>query len=1132
MTNTIIPNSKQILASNPNVNVWVSASAGTGKTKILVDRVLRLLLNGENIENILCITYTKTAAQEMINRLMDTLSNWSILNPDELKRKIYALTNEEPTPEKISLAESLFSKLLNNIEKIQIQTIHSFCQKILSQFPLEANLPTNFYVIEDSLAKSLQKQAIYYILNLKFANLDNKDDEIKNLLIKIITNMSGFTFESQMENILKNSYDLENIIEIYNLNNSWDKYEDYLYKYLNANKNIKSNTLKESLFSNSSTMDSLKKITLELNSKESNPTRFNNDFLIFLNKSLDEKVLQFNYYQQIFLTEKLTPRKTIVSKSYLQGFSKDTQEFIENTINKAVGELVYFQESYKNQLTAEINLAFMKIAIEIYNTYQHLKEEASLVDFNDLIIKTHKLLDKSNMKDWILYKLDSKINHILVDEAQDTSPLQWEIIKYFSQDFFAGLSAKENLRTIFIVGDIKQSIYSFQGANPYIFNEINAYFKNKVFTSSQQWHQIPMNLSFRSNEGIITAINNLINNLFDNTKAPYINEEFTHTVSNPNQKKSYNVEIWPSITQNLNSTNKYERYKNLAQAITLKIQNLHLKHHIDYSDILILYKKRQNNKTLSYLIKLFKNNNIPILGLDKINLNDSIAILDLLALTKFLLQNNDDFSLCCILKSPLFNLNDQDIVNLRVLSNTLKVSMFLALQSSSFVNIHKELSALIEESKVLSVFDLFFKILYTNGGIKKFVSRLGQETIEPLSEFMNLILNQFLPNNTDNLQLFLKYILEHTQDISRDSSDNTNSVKLMTIHGAKGLESKVVFLLQDLDDKPSSVDIVHNNNTTTPLLLLTLSSKYRANILNKLLEDLQIQQQQELKRLFYVAISRAKEHLYICSVCKNLPQEVKHSQVWYNCITNTLLSNNHSFIEEESDFFTKDLNFVSKKYYKINKYNNIIKPKNESSFTINTPTWYNDIPLSENSLSKPISPSKIEIDDKYFLSPLDMLSKQINPKINKGLIIHKILEQLNYVSNNHLSYAKQFLDNINFKLSINDKNQILNDIKNILTHPNLDFLFTHPSLNEVFISGMVDYNNEIQIISARVDKIIKLQNNIIIIDYKFAKSKTIMPKNYITQMNLYKKILQKIYPQHIIQSYILFTQDISLVEIE
>ncbi len=1131
MNKNLIPNSKQILASNPNVNVWVSASAGTGKTKILVDRVLRLLLNGESIENILCITYTKTASQEMINRLMDILANWSILKPEQLQRKLYALTNEPPSSEQIILAETLFSKLLNNMEKIQIQTIHSFCQKILSQFPLEANLPTNFYVIEDSLAKNLKKQAIYYILNLKFNNLSNEDNESKSLLTKIITNMSGFTFESQMEDMLTNSYELEHIIEFYNLNASWDKYEDSLYKYLNANKNIKSNSLKESLLNNPETIESLKKITLELNSKESNPTAFNNDFLLFLNKSLPERILQFNYYQQIFLTEKLTPRKIIVSKKYLQGFSQETQDFINNTISKATNDLVNFQQSYNNQLTAEINLAFMKISIEIYNTYQYLKEESSLVDFNDLIIKTHKLLSKSTMKDWILYKLDSKINHILVDEAQDTSFLQWEIIKHFSEDFFSGLSAKENKRTIFIVGDIKQSIYSFQGADPYIFNTINSYFKNKILSSNCAWHQIPLNLSFRSNKGIINTINSFIPNLFDNTKAPYLKEEFTHT-SNSKENDPYNVEIWPSISQNKDSTNKYERYKNLAQAITKKIQNLHFEHNIDYSDILILYKKRQNNKTLTYLIKLFKNNNIPILGLDKINLNDSIAILDLLSLTKFLLQHNDDFSLCCVLKSPLFNLSDNDIVNLKTLSNTLKVNIFESLESSSFKHIYQELKSLIEDSKILGVFELFFKILYTNNGVKKFVSRLGQEVIEALSEFMNLILNQFLPNNTNTLQVFLKYLLEHTQDISRDSSDNTNSVKLMTIHGAKGLESKVVFLLQDLDDKTSYTSLIHNNSPTSPLLLLTLSSQNRANILNELLENLQIKQQDELKRLFYVAISRAKEHLYICSVCKQLPTDTKPNQVWYNCINNTLISNQHCFIEEESSFFTEDLNFISKTYYKTTQIKSSTKDSSQSLVNTNSPSWYEETPIAESSLSKPISPSKIEIDEKYFISPLDMLSKQINPKINKGLVIHKILEQLNYVSNNHLEYAKKFLDNLYAKLSLEDKNQILHDIQNILTHPNLDFLFTHPSLNEVFISGMIQHNNEMQIISARVDKIIKLQNNIIIIDYKFAKSKAIMPKNYITQMTLYKKILKQIYPHHIVKSYILFTQDISLVEIQ
>lgn len=303
----------------------------------------------------------------------------------------------------------------------------------------------------------------------------------------------------------------------------------------------------------------------------------------------------------------------------------------------------------------------MKLATQIYSKYQQLKEETCLLDYNDIIMKTHSLLKQTNINAWVMYKLDQRIEHILVDEAQDTSPMQWEIIKLISQEFFSGESAKESNRTIFVVGDIKQSIYSFQGVDTVFFHNTKSYFQNLTQEANKPFQQIPMVTSFRSSKGIIDFVNEVTKNIFSSKNPIYAEEELQHIPYHEN--KPSHIEIWPTVT-NKKDDPKHVRYEKLAMALSEKINMLHNKFQIPFNDILILYRKRENNQTLDYLVKKLKEKNIPILGLDKINLKDHIVIKDLLALASFLCQSNDDFSLACVLKSPIFNLVDDDIFTL------------------------------------------------------------------------------------------------------------------------------------------------------------------------------------------------------------------------------------------------------------------------------------------------------------------------------------------------------------------------------------------------------------------------------------------------------------------------------------
>jgi ATP-dependent helicase/nuclease subunit A len=1128
------PNYKQKIASNPDYNVWVSASAGTGKTKVLIDRILRLLLKGNSIDKILCITFTKVAAQEMINRLSSILARWSILEDADLAKELFLLNEEEPTTEEISLAKQLFANFIDNPQKINIQTIHSFCQNILNNFPIEANIMSGFKVIEPDYAQELKKQAIESVLNTKIF-----DDslEIKNTLTTIVKHISALDFENKISSILNYPEKMDILQDKYNLNIDFESFKLNLYEELKAKQGISAESILQQYFDGSfNKLAFLEIISIAQGTKNKLSASFDiNKLFWFLNLPKDEQIKNKDVWEKVFYTTSGSIRKKIVNEGFLKELQDGQALWVKQVIEEELLRLEKLRNEYKNQISAEINLAFMQLAYEIYKAYENIKLSLGVLDFNDLIIKTHKLLNKSLVIPWILYKLDNKISHILVDEAQDTNPLQWDIIRVFVEEFFTGSSSNQENRSIFVVGDVKQSIYSFQGASPEYFNVIKALFKEKVKNAEKIWHQVPMNTSFRSSSGVISAVNHITSNLFSQNDNIYKEEDFTHLAHN--QNLGANIEIWPLLVDD-NKEEKWRRYKNLATAIVKKIKKLN-QDGVSYGDILILYRKREGNPTLNYLVKFLKESEIPVLGVDKLNLSEHLAVNDLIALAKFLLQQNDDFSLACVLKSPIFNLKDDDIFNLKITNSS---SLFNSLNQEKYIHIYNKLNKWVSLVDYIPVYDLFFHILYVEKNFTNFLNSFGNEVQDILMEFMNLILQfneRTQSKNISNLQIFLEFITKGDHKISRDSSSKKDMVNLMTIHASKGLESRVVFILNDLDAKSQNDIILYNENPSTPLLLLKLSKDYQNDYTNQIVLKQKNYQLKELARLFYVAITRAKEQLYICSVAKQAPDENedKANHLWWQILNNAI--NNNVFFEHnlsalESDFFDEKLGFVTKKAFCISQATPLIKKEIFSQNSINfIPQWcFKEAPKEQNP-TKPLSPSKIDFEEKYFSSPLSQMDEKKNNLINKGLLVHKILEQINYLSD--YKEIELFINNIlnGYAEQLTEQSiiEIKNNIHSLLNKKELMFLWENKGMAEVGISGQINYNNELNIVSARVDKIIKIDNKLWVIDYKYAKKPNLPSKKHIKQMEIYKSILKNIYPECDISGLIIYTQSLETLEV-
>ncbi len=1118
-------NKEQLNASNPEKSVWVSASAGTGKTTILIDRVLRLLLNGVSIAQIICITYTKAAAQEMINRLMEQLASLSIATENEIKEYLRALTNQEPTVERIYLAKTLFASVLDHPEGIQIQTVHSLCENILKRFPIEAGIPNNFMVIENDFVLELKKQAVDTVLT---KTLQQKNiEDIRKILNTIITNTEELYFQQNVYKILEYSQYLEQIITQNSWFNNKDILKNNLYSYLEANVNKKATDVLVDYFTAFPKQEWLDVCyAIENCGHTAGSKTFDTAFVQqFLKADTAWQVDNYKTWFSLFLTDKNTPRQTVLSKDIIKKINLDILLINEEQqrILLAVGE-------YNNQNASDLNWAFLQLVIEIYEEYQNLKHKASVMDFNDLLQKTNNLLNNLPMKAWVLYKLDQQIDHLLIDEAQDTSPLQWEIIKALCDDFFSGNSTKDYPRTIFIVGDIKQSIYSFQGADPYVFSDIKDYFNERIGGVNQEFLQIPLKTSFRSSLGILNFVNDMSATAFNVNKVPYEGEDIIHEIANKNNNKDYLVEIWPIITNTVQEVvDKHKIYKDLANNIVHKIKELHTSYGVNYGDILILYKKRQNNKSLSYLLKFLKDEGIPVTGIDRLNLTESLVIQDIIALIKFLLMPRDDFSLACVLKSPFFNLTDEDIYDLTAVKNTR--GLFYELNQDKYKDIYLQINKWLSLVDYVGLFDLFFSILYQDKKITNILQRFGQDCLDPISEFMNTVYN-FSKSNTESLQGFLKFITYKDQTIKRDISNKEDAVSFMTVHASKGRESRVVFLLNDLDNKNKGNPIIYNNNSENPLLLF--KKKPACGVIDALEHEQKILLDEENKRLYYVAITRSKEFLFVCSIVKNIKDgdESTINNIWHKILFNTINVGN---IEQfSSNMFSPENGFCSSIGYRFKQIKDVGEVVGCPLKTILIPSWVYKQASKEENPTTPLSPSRLQFEEQYFSSPLDKKDTQLS-FINKGLIVHKILEQINYINGNYDVFIKKFLHHYEKSITKEDYKSIVSSVLNIVHNDEFAFLFNNSSYNEISISGKVinDITGELDVVSARIDKIVKLEINktICIVDYKFAKYKNSIYPAYTKQMSLYKKLLMQIYPNYQIKSYILFTQDPILVEV-
>ncbi len=1039
----------QQIACQPEISAWVSASAGSGKTKVLTDRVLNLLLSGAEAEKILCITFTKTAAAEMANRLNKILREWAMLPTSELTQQLQKLTGQGDISHLLDKARSLFAYILEVKGGMKIMTIHSFCQSVLKRFPLETGISPSFEVLDD-----------------------NKDAKILlSTAIRIIVTDAQYAESLRIVSDYKTEQSFTELMQ------SLGKERNKLKRVLDSAMGLKG--IEEKLYQ----LFSFSPLDTE--------------------ESLIQKIYtgdDWEGYQSQFLTQK----KEILSKVKK---SSDPHQL------QTAQEILETLDKIKALKTVQATMAFLKLSLAVLEKYEDLKRQKGLLDFDDLILYARHLLEESNMAAWVLYKLDGGIDHILVDEAQDTSPDAWSVIQYLCEEFFSGQGRSEKNRTLFVVGDRKQSIYRFQGADPDAFEKMHALFKERVLTSKHEWKDVPLNISFRSTQPILDLVNYLLKHQHAKAGVVLDHEDTTHLASREDEGGL--VEVWP--VEEYEKENKIEKvwplpriHSNealpsvrLARKIAIRIKKMLAEKELLVSqnrpirpgDIMILVQRR--NQFLSDLVRALKENNVPVAGLDRLILTQDMAVMDLISLGEFLLLPEDDLTLAEVLKSPLFNLSEEELFNLAYHRGVQTLWSQLHRKQPTIYAQLKELLALTD---TMPPFELYTYILSVLKGREAFLKQMGNEAGEALDEFLNLAL-QFEKTNTPSLQGFLKWLKSDEIEIKRDlEQDTIDAVRIMTVHGSKGLQANIVFL-PDTCRKPNKApSFVWMNQ----LPLWLPRKEIQSSLCIPWINAVKKQDEEEYNRLLYVAVTRAKDRLYIAGYETGRPSL---SNNWHEMISSAIPG---------YDAKTKII-LTSEQTKQIPEKKEIETFKEEKVL----PNWFFKEAPEEPMPPKPLSPSKMKNEEPPQASPLTPQQEQA---MRRGTYIHRLLQVLPDMSPKERTTFLKDLQLKEFEAPLN--------LLDLFNNQNLKKLFSSNSLSEVPIVGTVNG----LVISGQIDRLVILPDEVLIVDFKTntnpPKQLSDVPPLYIEQMNAYKCLLKNLFQSKKIRSFLLWTTTMELMELK
>ncbi|MBL1405550.1 MAG: double-strand break repair helicase AddA [Rhizobiales bacterium] len=1140
---------QQSIATNPRNTVWVSANAGSGKTYVLSRRVIRLLLLGTKPSQLLCLTFTKAAAAEMSNRVFKILGEWAVMPEDKLYAAISDMIGEKPNALQLRRARQLFAMSLDTPGGLKIQTIHAFCDALLHQFPLEANVPAHFEQIDTPEQTALLTEANREIIlaSLGMGKLSKGGLGKKNAqkISMAFETLREHTSEGSIEKAIKQLIDKR----------------DEFSKWAGADISATMDTLWEDFDLNREDSEEafcVEALASSIISRDAwiEGAHYAPDKMVPKIESMlaaKDAVQKFAYLKSLLLKADETPPKNFANKKF-----RTAAGLTEEIITQEQELLIVTIDRIKSLKVLRASEALFTIANAILIEYANLKQRRNMLDFSDLIRKAADLLNRKDITAWIQYKLDRGIDHVLVDEAQDTSPLQWEIINALTLEFYAGDGARDNNRTMFVVGDEKQSIYSFQGADPNEFDKQKRSLQKRTEQINITTKDVQLSLSFRSTEEVLNAVDTVFSLPENRSGLVQEGELKAHTANRSTEQGE--VSVWELIEKptkqskrdwldSIDAPQEEDAEIVLSKKIAYQIKSWLDNNEklpgrsmpIKAGDILILVRKR--DKFATSITRDLKRLNIPSAGADRLNLTGHIVVEDMMALGRFSVMQMDDLALASILKSPLFDFSEEQLFEITHYRGDEHLYEFMAQFEHTDLVLREKvrnacllLESILTNAKSLAAYDFYAQLFSKNDLRRKYLTRMGNEAEEVIDGFLQAAISHDA-NKAGSLTDFIEWLAHANPEIKREIDLETNEVRVITTHSSKGLEAPIVFLV---DPGSAAFHATHmpavakiTSKTNRVQFLWQSKKEFHITAANEFREQVTQDAEEEYRRLLYVGMTRAADKLIVCGYGK---ANAKYPH-WHSMVLHGLQEGNSG---KANGRLEEDVLEDGYKIYNWHIDNPLRKEvalkaiQQNDSVSVEKPEWLFKTVPTEILPPKPLTPSGVlkllDIGDETNLTG-DVGTSQA---LEKGNAVHRLLQVLPDVeASKRIALIEAFFlgQNLDLKLQAEIKDNVLK----ILDSDRLKSLFDRDSRAEVSICGQVTLGSTTHMVRGQIDRLVVNDDKIIIADYKtnykIPDDINFVSKTYIAQLALYRELIANIYPNREVICLFVWTQNASVMRV-
>ncbi|GAA6209691.1 double-strand break repair helicase AddA [Cognatishimia sp. WU-CL00825] len=1094
---------RQVQAARPDASTWLSANAGSGKTRVLTDRVARLLLQGVQPQHILCLTYTKAAASEMQNRLFKRLGNWAMKDNAGLKNELLELgVDGDIGSQQLRDARTLFARAIETPGGLKIQTIHSFCASLLRRFPLEAGVSPLFKEMEDRAATMLREDIV----------AEMADGAHTHLVQSLARYFTGENFETLTSEVVRNAAAFTPAPDTDTVNETLG---------------LAAGTTEESIASDVFLGDEADLVSALI---EVLGTGSAMDGKAAVKLSQIQKV-DFNslpVLESVFLTG-AGAKEPFTAK--IGGFpTKKLQKDHPDLIARIEKFMLRVEAARAQRIAlanAQRSLVLWRFAHQFLQLYTTQKQQRGWLDFDDLILRARNLLSDQAVAEWVLYRLDGGIDHILVDEAQDTSPVQWQVIERLAQEFTSGEGARDGApRTIFVVGDKKQSIYSFQGADPAEFDRMRTDFAERLQGSEAPLQSLELEYSFRSSDAILRVVDACFKIRPDTS--------FDHHIAF-NGDLPGRVDLWPVVEKSetpeegdwfdpVDRLSETHHTVYLAQNIAREIKRMitqgvtipadkdengvYGQRPVRAGDFLILVQRRSD--LFQEIIRACKVAKLPIAGADRLKVGAEMAVRDLAALLNFLATPEDSLSLATVLKSPLFGWSEQALFDLAHRRSGPLLWQALRDRGDEFPKTMGVLGDLMGKTDFLRPYDLIERVLTRHDGRRKLLSRLGNEAEDGINALLSQALS-YERSAVPSLTGFLVWMETDDLEIKRQMDSASDQIRVMTVHGSKGLEAPIVIMpdtgkrqirTSDQIALSKGVPLWNTGGAAAPQTLI----ETRENMVNA--------QRAERLRLLYVAMTRAEKWLIIAAA----GDLDKSGDTWYQIAEAGLKS---------LGALPQDFVFGLGLRY---SHGDWTGPRLESDVErISTlpalPDYFNHKAPDCAAKRDTLSPS--ELGGAKALPGDAGLDEEEAKK--RGRQIHLLLEHLPHSdAQDWPQIASDILKNSGEPAAEGDQS-LLQEAQAVLLSDALAFIFAPDTLAEVSLTA--DFEGER--LHGTIDRLIVTESKVLAIDFKtnavVPDRPERVPEGLLRQMGAYAHALAQIYPHHQIETALLWTRTASLM---